>query len=263
MAKDDTRPKRKGWADDDAHGYFGVSRGWAAGLMMILPLLVLYEISVTLLHSVDAYAAAEEWLKWPLGALEGREVIVFNMIVIIAVTAAIAHLVRRRELKPYIFPFMLLESAAYALILLSIQQPIMDASEVLFRAPAVGAALPTVLAAGGTTGNVISDIVSTTGAAVYEEIIFRGVLMTALFFLLYDALKAPAVVAGAISIVAAAALFSALHCMGDSGAFEPSRFGFRLSAALILSGLFLVRGIGVAVYTHAIFNVLSVFGQQQ
>ena len=53
--------------------------------------------------------------------------------------------------------------------------------------------------------------------------------------------------------------FSAVHYIGPLGdAFELPSFFFRFLFGLALNGLFLIRGFGVAAWTHALYDVLVV-----
>jgi hypothetical protein len=57
----------------------------------------------------------------------------------------------------------------------------------------------------------------------------------------------------------AALLFTAMHYVGTLGdVFTNANFTFRALSGVILSAIFLFRGLGIAVYTHAIYDVLSV-----
>ena len=53
-----------------------------------------------------------------------------------------------------------------------------------------------------------------------------------------------------------ALIFSAFHYIGPMGdTLEVGSFVFRTVAGLLLSGLFLVRGFGIAAWTHALYDV--------
>jgi len=257
MAQKQTAPKRKGWADPEARGYFDVSRGWAASLILLLPLLLIYELGAA--YVVSRHSGAADLFKGPLSAFRGREVIVFNVIVIVVVAAAIAYLARRRELRAYYFPFMLIEGVAYGLALERTMVFLMPGVEriIEWARPTFGSAFFRLELGNDTAHTVLDAVIVAAGAGVYEEIIFRGILITALYFLLSDVLRVPAVAAGVASILVAAALFSAAHFVGPGAAgFEPEAFAYRLIAALVLSAIFITRGLGVAAYAHAVHNIV-------
>jgi hypothetical protein len=50
-----------------------------------------------------------------------------------------------------------------------------------------------------------------------------------------------------------------MHYIGVAGdSFSMSSFLFRTVAGFILSAIFIFRGLGIAVYTHAIYNILII-----
>jgi hypothetical protein len=58
-----------------------------------------------------------------------------------------------------------------------------------------------------------------------------------------------------------ALLFSAVHYIGALGdAFTLSSFTFRFLFGLALNAVFLIRGFGVAAWTHALYDVMIVTG---
>jgi hypothetical protein len=47
--------------------------------------------------------------------------------------------------------------------------------------------------------------------------------------------------------------------MGPTGdSYSLSSFSFRLVAGIVLSAIFVFRGLGIAVYTHAIYDILVI-----
>jgi len=62
-----------------------------------------------------------------------------------------------------------------------------------------------------------------------------------------------------VSALVGALIFSAVHYVGALGdAFTLSSFTFRFLFGLALNGIFLIRGFGVAAWTHALYDVLVV-----
>ena len=50
-----------------------------------------------------------------------------------------------------------------------------------------------------------------------------------------------------------------MHYIGEAGdAFTLSSFFFRLTAGIVLSAIFVFRGLGIAVYTHAIYDMFVI-----
>ena len=94
------------------------------------------------------------------------------------------------------------------------------------------------------------------GAGIYEELLFRVVIVTLLARLAVSVFGWRALPAGGFAAVLGALVFSGFHYLGPLGdPLELPSFVFRAVAGLLLSGLFLVRGFGVAAWTHALYDV--------
>ncbi|MBL8880793.1 MAG: CPBP family intramembrane metalloprotease [Phycisphaerales bacterium] len=94
------------------------------------------------------------------------------------------------------------------------------------------------------------------GAALYEEFVFRLVLISALLFLFRDLMRLKQSGAAALSVAVAATVFSAAHFPpAGSMAFGWPEFFFYVSAGAYLSVLFLARGLPIAVVCHAAYNI--------
>ncbi len=81
----------------------------------------------------------------------------------------------------------------------------------------------------------------------------------ALIWLLIKVKVKPVWAAAAVSVVIGSLLFAAFHHLGPMG--EPLVayvFFFRFMAGLLLSIIFQFRGLGIAVYTHAAYDVIVV-----
>ncbi len=114
----------------------------------------------------------------------------------------------------------------------------------------------------GTTGTFIDwreSLVIGTGAGVYEELVFRLVLVTVLVIILEDVLHFKKIHSLVAAVIIAAVLFAAHHHVPlgtEAYAFVP--FLFRTLAGIYLGGLFLLRGYGVTAGCHAFYNVIVV-----
>ena len=96
------------------------------------------------------------------------------------------------------------------------------------------------------------------GAGLYEELVFRVVLVGGMFWVMKSLFKKPAM-AYIIAAIVGALIFSAVHYVGAFGdSFTLASFSFRFLFGLVLNGIFLVRGFGIAAWTHAIYDILVV-----
>lgn len=93
------------------------------------------------------------------------------------------------------------------------------------------------------------------GAGIYEELVFRLILCTFLALILRDLFGLPKVAAGLLIIAASGITFSAYHYLGAE-AFSWNHFIFRAVAGAYFAGLFMARGFGVTVASHAAYDVL-------
>jgi membrane protease YdiL (CAAX protease family) len=102
-----------------------------------------------------------------------------------------------------------------------------------------------------------AHLVSYFGAGVYEETLFRLMLLP----LCTAALRAAKVTPRTsivIAVILTSALFSAAHHVGAAGEpLDPFRITFRFAAGMLFCVVFLFRGFGIAVGTHALYDVFA------
>ena len=120
----------------------------------------------------------------------------------------------------------------------------------------------------------LSEVGFVVGGAAYEEVCFRLAMFSALFLVARYSLSffglglAPArFVAEVVGLLGSSLLFASFHLerftalIGWQGeAFEARLFFWRVLAGMLLFALFRWRGLGVAVWTHALFNAGLVLG---
>ena len=101
-------------------------------------------------------------------------------------------------------------------------------------------------------------LVLSIGAGLYEELIFRVVLVGGLILILNNFLGKRNL-AYVIAAVIGAFVFSSVHYIGALGdPFTMASFTFRFLFWLVLYVIFLLRGFGVSAWTHAIYDILVV-----
>ncbi|MFQ5491137.1 MAG: type II CAAX prenyl endopeptidase Rce1 family protein [Phycisphaerae bacterium] len=130
----------------------------------------------------------------------------------------------------------------------------------LWAVPLLGLSRVFVLqASDGLAGGLWSDLVLCVGAGIYEELVFRLILVCLLVMVFSDVMGWPGTWTTLVAVGISAVLFAAHHHppMG-SEPFELGRFVFRAMAGVFLGGLFVYRGYGVAAGTHVAYNVLVV-----
>ena len=108
----------------------------------------------------------------------------------------------------------------------------------------------------GPLGGILASFVGYCGAGLYEEVLFRLLLLPAVTWLLHKAGLSP-VAACAWAVLLTSMLFSGAHYVGPLGdTFTLFGFTFRMVAGLFFSIVFLARGFGIAAGSHAAYDVL-------
>ena len=104
---------------------------------------------------------------------------------------------------------------------------------------------------------LLTKILTAFGAGIYEEFVFRMVLISLLVLLLADVagLRRDLVTVGAV--ILAAVLFSLCHfrMLGGSDDFAWDGLVFRSVAGVLWGALFIYRGFGIAVGSHIVWDI--------
>lgn len=139
------------------------------------------------------------------------------------------------------------ESMLYALSLGSVISVLMH--QIGFFIPGTP-----VMAAAGPARSWFEIAVISAGAGVHEELIFRGLGLGGLGTLLsytMDRRKA-----WGLALLVSSAAFSLAHHLGPMGeAFTMTAFVFRFFAGIAFGFIFMYRGAGIAIWTHALYDV--------
>jgi len=102
-----------------------------------------------------------------------------------------------------------------------------------------------------------TQVMISLGAGLYEELVFRVLLVSGLAWIGTRGLGWSTRASGVAATVLGALIFSAFHYIGPYGdPFQLDSFTFRAIAGVIFSGLYLARGFGIAAWTHALYDLL-------
>ena len=111
---------------------------------------------------------------------------------------------------------------------------------------------------------LLASIVTGMGAGIYEELVFRLILICLLVVFFQDLLRTPYTNALILAVLISAAMFSAHHHIVFVGGrfglgvpFSWTEFGFRTVAGVYFSVLFAVRGFGITAGTHVFYDILA------
>jgi len=146
---------------------------------------------------------------------------------------------------------MILESLLYALIMFIVVDKI---GKYLMAISSSN-----VFPAEGANPDTNRLIALALGAGVYEEFIFRVVLVSGCLFFLRDLLKLNPLISVILSVLFASFVFSIFHYLGDFGeVFEVKSFLVRFGAGIFLSVLYTLRGYGITAYTHTFYDLIVI-----
>lgn len=223
-------------------------------LLFIAPILLAYELACILFDQPTIRTGIDQWLHQVLATLG-----IGQMIVLPIVTAAVLlHMHHRRrdhwKMNPAIFLGMIVESVGLGLILFfgatTFHQWVLDqaATETLFSIPIEG-----------RSDQWWSETFGYFGAGIYEELVFRLLLLPAVIGLIAKGIGKghTALVTGLIitSLLFALSHYNIVNPAGAS--LELGSFLFRFLASVMFGIVFLYRGFGVAVGTHVAYDVLT------
>ncbi len=214
-----------------------------------LPLFILYEIGMVVLSAEDIVIlrnGADVLMRQVMGLFGIYGAYGFSATFMVGFS--IAFLRQKKHLKSMVIKgeyllTMFFESILYSSVLFFL----MGSLQTVLMSP--------------KSKLLVQQIVLSLGAGIYEEFVFRVVLITGiasilgLIFQWHDKAK----YAGAVLI--SATIFSLFHFIGDYGDdYSLNLFLIRMIAGIFLGIVYAVRGFGVAAYTHAIYDlvVLSV-----
>ncbi len=218
--------------------YVGWIRDVFVSLALLLPLLAAYE-ALVIYYSVDLRNSAEILLK-DLSGILGNLTIWLQRLVIVFTLVVGARVLQRNVPLLRIYPLFLLESTLIALLL----GPL--ASWVL-------AAFGVKLAPQETSDH---SWVLSLGAGVYEELVFRLLVLAGTFSLLQRVVHFQSRAAYGAALIVSAISFSLYHHLGPHG--EPFDLGvalFRFVAGILLGVLFLLRGLASCAYVHSLYDL--------
>jgi hypothetical protein len=126
----------------------------------------------------------------------------------------------------------------------------------------------------GENQSMLANLVTGIGAGIYEELLFRLILICALMVLFQNVFQFNHKNSIIMSVLISAALFSAHHHIvfidGQitlSAPFNWTQFIFRTIAGVYFAVLFAIRGFGITAGTHGFYDIIatiinSVFFQQ-
>jgi len=117
--------------------------------------------------------------------------------------------------------------------------------------------------ASGYSSNYMTNMITSIGAGIYEELIFRLVLIGLILIVMEDVFKIKFPFPGIVAVLVSAILFSVHHYFGlERGrictleSFTLSSFIFRALAGIYFALIFRYRGYGITAGSHIAYDMI-------
>lgn len=216
--------------------YLDASRRLAASVVFVAPLFGIYQIGLLIDEGVRTGTAPI--LREFFHHFSHLGLVALNLALLGLLCLAIWRTRAERLRFRGLYALMFLEASLWTVIMLL----------TAIVLPPAELALPPVA----------RTLVSYAGAGIYEEVLFRFLLMGGLILVLRRGLGGHPAWVVPLAIVASALLFSYAHHALGPEEFSRGVFLYRALMGVILGTVYYFRGLGIVVYAHALYNVALV-----
>jgi membrane protease YdiL (CAAX protease family) len=225
---------------------------WAAtktpihSLLFLLPMVVFYEVGIVWVnqHHVEQVRNGADVMLRRLVALVGRPGVAASALILVAVLLIWQAASKRSwRVRWSVLPRMAVESLVFAAVLYGYG--------VLYG--------QRLLAVNEEAMRRLPKLVLCFGAGIYEELVFRLLLVGVLVLLFSKAMGLERVRAALWAVGLSALAFAAAHYVGTmADEFRWSTFVFRFTAGVMFSAVMAFRGFGITAGMHALYDVATV-----
>lgn len=241
-------------------------------LFFVLPMLVAYEGGLLVLGTETVMRnGADGWLRQLLQWVGFGQYFLLPVLVC-GILLAWHHLLRDKwRVRWGVMTGMYLEAALFGFLLLvfaQIQGQLLSALPVQLggQSSAVSVAQidgtpepPSIRQVAEQASGNAGQFIAFLGAGIYEELLFRLMLLPVLAFVLRGLRVSPKL-SWLGAVLLSSLLFSAAHFQiftGTGDTWSTFRFVFRFNAGVFFAALFLTRGFGITAAAHAFYDVLA------
>jgi len=227
------------WVPEWITDYHRATREPATTALATLPLLLLYGLG--LLVTGEPARSGVDWVSPALlGALTREGYIGVQLGLALAITGWAAWTLRRALGRRLALTAPLIaESTLYALTLGGLILIVLDELSLLGPSAEVS--------------GLFARAVASAGAGLWEEFLFRLLLLSLILVALQRAFSLPKPLAAFVAIAISSFAFAAAHHVAGEP-LDLFAFAYRTTAGLVFAALFMARGFAVAAWTHAAYD---------
>ena len=224
--------------------YLTVSKSPLYSFIFTLPLFLLYEVGIFLISSRDIDQlrnGADVLMRQVLESFGIYGMYGFGGTFLIGFLIAFIRQkknLRTSEIESRFLLIMFFESIAWATLLVIMMIKI-----------------PTFLSL-SNEDHLIQQVVLSIGAGIYEEFVFRVLLISGLAILFGLIFNWGEFGKTFLSVIISSAIFSIFHFFGSYGdTFSFPLFFVRFFAGIFLAMIYIFRGFGITAYAHTIYDL--------
>ena len=224
--------------------YFRKSSSPLYSFIITLPIFLTYELGIFWMRNIEfnyIQNGADVLIEQALLGL-GFDVIYVSSIIFLFVLSVIIYYQKHHFnslsiSRPYL-GIMFLESIVYAGILFFLMGNLylMDVS----------------------TNDLYCNIILSLGAGIYEELIFRVLLIYIFYQSIKFLFRLSKFSTNFYAVILSAILFSSFHFIGAES-FNQEAFAVRFIAGIFLAFLYVQRGFGITAITHSFYDIFVIF----
>ena len=225
--------------------YFSTSRSYFYSFLFTIPLFFVYEISILFLSKDDIIVVrngADFLMRNILESFDIYGLYALGFVFFSGFALSFIFFIKadkKKELKFNFLFFMFIESVLWSFILY-----LMLSKFMLVLMNPMGKM-------------ILQQVTLAIGAGIYEEFLFRVLLIAGLTRLLGFIFLWKQLSRKIVALIISGGIFSAFHFMGEYGDFfSMELFLLRFFAGIILGVLYLFRGFGITAYTHSIYDLI-------
>lgn len=229
-------------------------------VLFVLPLLILYEVGLNLIsipHPDLLRNGADTWLRGALASLGLSQPLWAPALLLgVLLLWCLIRPAAARHDAVTIWTGMVVESVVFALVLYGFSRGLGFLLDHWGIRLALADGWLLTVSPEAAADPALARILSFLGAGIYEETLFRLLLLSALGWL-FTLADFPPAWAWWMAALCSALFFAAAHHLGPNGeAFHSIVFSFRVLAGLYFALLYCWRGFGIAVGAHTGYDVL-------